>query len=25
LPRAEVERLQRSAMDDVWRDWENFS
>ncbi len=25
LPRAEVERLQRSAMEDVWRDWENFA
>lgn len=25
LPRADVERLQRSAMDDVWRDWESFA
>jgi hypothetical protein len=25
LPKAEVERLQRAAIDDVWRDWENFA
>lgn len=25
LARAEVERLQRAAIDDVWRDWETFA